>query len=518
MKKEYMKEEELKDIGYLISQDKHKEALNSLKYLKKKYPNDKNLIYNECGILIDIGSISKDQRIISTGIKKGNSILKKKEFDKYKADIHYNLSNGHKYLFDIEKYKRPSSWLNNKNLQNVKKHLRKALKCKPEPDLKVRILTNYGNCLDTLGRNFEALCCYDEALKINPEHSMAMGNKAMAIRFFADISGGYIKEIYIKSYHLLKSALEHEKDLIRVGGITAKKDFENEIKQIEERFNDRSELSKTLKYPKYDSTHMTEFEKFYIPFCSEHNLFLNFHIHESECESSIVDPIFISLITPMDDNETFYNLAKHINEIKEDYAVARLLLVQSQFKREDFNHISKRTTLLNTMDYSIFNIYAGLLKASFRMSYNILDKIAYFINDYLNFGMKDSEIHFHTIWEEQGKVKNKISRTNNISLFALYDMNLDFRSDYKKLSEIRNSVTHRKLTLYDTVLTKWGEKEDNENMGYDVILSETIKLMQIVKSAIIYLINFVEIEENKKRMKSDGNLITFDVDTTQYLY
>ena len=115
---------------------------------------------------------------------------------------------------------------------------------------------------------------------------------------------------------------------------------------------------------------------FYIEFCSKHKLFLNFHIHEDNCEASIVDPIFISMITPIDDNETYNNLAKHINQIKEDYAIARLLLVQSQFKREDFDNISKRTTFVNTLDYSMFNIYVGLLKSAFKEAYNILDKIS----------------------------------------------------------------------------------------------------------------------------------------------
>ncbi|GAI13236.1 unnamed protein product, partial [marine sediment metagenome] len=57
-------------------------------------------------------------------------------------------------------------------------------------------------------------------------------------------------------------------------------------------------------------------------------------------------------------------------------------MVQSQFKRDDFDRISKRTTFVNTLDYSIFNIYIGLLKSAFKEAYNILDKISRFINEY----------------------------------------------------------------------------------------------------------------------------------------
>ncbi|GAH88502.1 unnamed protein product, partial [marine sediment metagenome] len=46
--------------------------------------------------------------------------------------------------------------------------------------LRKQIWTNYGNCLDTLGRTIEALYAYDEVLKIDSNFPMAMGNKAMS--------------------------------------------------------------------------------------------------------------------------------------------------------------------------------------------------------------------------------------------------------------------------------------------------------------------------------------------------
>jgi len=285
----------------------------------------------------------------------------------------------------------------------------------------------------------EALYAYDEALKIDHGFPMALGNKAMAMRFFADISGdeakSYREAVYIKSYQILMSVLKN-KDLVKFCGIAAKKGFENEIQQITRRFENESLLSRNLEHPQYDLSHATSFEKFYIEFCSKHKLFLNFHIHENEGEASIVDPIFISMVTPIDDNETFYNLAKHINQIKEDYATARLLLVQSQFKRGDFDNISKRTTFLNTKDDSMFNIYIGLLKSAFKEAYNILDKISRFINEYYKLGI-EGNIYYTTIWQDgnnknERKIRPEIVNSKNISLYALYDIFLDFKLGYYK--------------------------------------------------------------------------------------
>jgi hypothetical protein len=363
----------------------------------------------------------------------------------------------------------------------------------------------------------EALYAYDEALEIDSDFPMAVGNKALAMKFFADISGAYREAMYIKSYQMLKSAINN-KDLVRFSGIAAKKGFENEIRQIEKLCEDKSVLSKNLKHPEYDSSYMTEFEKFYIEFCSKHKLFLNFHIHEEECEASIVDPIFM----PTHDNQTFYNLAKHINQIKEDYIVARLLLAQSQFKREDINRISKRTTFVNTLDYSMFNIYIGLLKSAFKEAYNILDKISRFIKEYYKLDV-GGNIYFTTIWQykndkNERKIRPEIINSKNISLYALYDIFLDFKSGYyKRIQKIRNASVHERLVIYDSGLTNWDNKEDKYDIGYETMLSQTIKLLQLVKSSIIYLINFVQLEEDKKKKDSTGLIAPVYVDTTQFL-
>ncbi|GAH60867.1 unnamed protein product [marine sediment metagenome] len=49
------------------------------------------------------------------------------------------------------------------------------------------------------------------------------------------------------------------------------------------------------------------------------------------------------------------------------------------------------------------------------------------------------------------------------------------------------------------------------------MLSQTIKLLQLLKSSIIYLINFVQLEENKKRKDSTGRIAPMYIDTTQFL-
>lgn len=183
-------------------------------------------------------------------------------------------------------------------------------------------------------------------------------------------------------------------------------------------------------------------------------------------------------------------------------------------RKDCLNNISKKVAFVNTLDYAVFNVYSALLKSAFRICYNILDKIGFFINDHLGLGMNSFRIDFHTIWDDPKtkKVREEIRATDNISLFALYDMHLDLNCD-DRLKRLRNSITHRKLTIYNSWLTEW----DEENIGHETMLAEAIKLMKLVRSAIIYMMNFVEIEKNKKRAKLGGIVPPIFVDTKQFL-
>jgi len=510
-------------ISNMINKGNYKEAIQTFNILESKYSKNITIRFNKVGIFIDAGFGLKNENIIIEGVKVGIELLKE-ELDKiYLSNLHYNIANGYMSLYQLSRDK--SEDLNqipdNENIQNAKNHYRNSIKHIDLFDYKLKktLWTNYGNCLDSLGRGLESIFCYEQALKPDSRFAMALGNRAKAMRFFADISGVYRGAIYVEAYQMLKSAIE-QNNLIQHGGLSAKESFEDEIEKIEYLFKDKKVLLKKIEHKKYSESDLSDFEKFYLDFCSNYKLFLNFHIHAEKCEASIKDPVFIRIITQVEDNQTFYNLAKHINQIKEDFAVARLLLVQSQFKREDFNRISKRTSLVYSLDYSMFNLYIGLLKSAFKEAYNILDKAAIFINDYCKIGMNPTKIHFHrsSFWQREDKIRKEYFNSRNISLYALYDVFLDFKNGYyQKINNIRNALTHRRLVIYDSALTDWDKKDNSTNIGYETMFNETINLFRMVKSAIIYLINFVELEERKKREKSGGPIVPMYVDNYQFL-
>lgn len=481
--------------------------------------------------MIDKGFYTKNIESIKNGIERGKKLIDTENYSEQNlCKMSYFIGNGYYDIYSLE-FDRTidySQIVDNKNLQNAKSYFREALKYLSSVDTesKLSIWTNYANCMDTLCRTMESLFAYNEALKINPNFSMAIGNKAKAMKFFADCSGVYRAAIYVEAYKLLNSVKDRE-DLIRIGGKAAKIGFENEIKGIESVI-DKDTLKKDLIHEKYDTSQMSTFEKFYIDLSLKNDLFLNLHIHETECEESIVDPIFIRT----ENLDKFNDGAKILNQIKEDYAIARLLLVQSQFKRGDFDNINKRTMLVDTKDHSMFNLYVGLLKSAFKGAYNILDKISRFINNHYELGFNDqARIYFSTIWKvkinnkwdftndycelglsdegpinfttihrvkigkDRWEINPNIKKFNNPGLYALYDINSDLNSYHKNLNTIRNKLVHEKLIIHNS---NWNGVEDDYNIKYENMYLRTIELFKIVKSAIIYLINSVEIYERKK--------------------
>jgi len=405
MKESNKNTEILNEIRRLIDQGDYSSAYKSIQNAIK------NLGYHEVNAassIIEVGSGLQDISLIRMGID-----ILKKWLDKIKDKrslviINYNLAKGFMDLY--AQLVRVNKWgitaiPGNENLQKAKKYFRQAINQiafaeKPEQP---KILTDYGNCLDDMGRSLEALKVYDEVLELAPGFKMALGNKAIAIRRFAYVAGKFRGAIYIEAHQILKSIVD-DPEIIRNGGILANERFKSEMNAIEKMVSDKSRLNTDLRHARYSDADLSDFEKFYLDFCSKNNLFLHLHILDNTCKAAVVDSVFISILEPKGKNKRFLKLSKIVNQIKEDFMTARLLLVESLYRKDEYDRISERTTLVNAKDNSVFHIYAGLLKAAYRLTYNILDKIAGFINDNFGLGNDEKDVYFMKIWEEKEKI------------------------------------------------------------------------------------------------------------------
>ena len=195
--------------------------------------SDGRFLVNTGGLLIRVGSESANQEIIQEGVEllKGN--LEKLANDgRYAAIAHYNLGNGYSSLFFVKKKQDTAAALfRDSDLNLARSYYEKALEYNPEkPLLTSQIWVNLGNCFDNIGRVLDALECYQRAIALIPDHSMALGNKGIGLYIYARVAGEHQVMFLREAYALLSKALEQ--------GVPAKaaSDFERYLRRIRSRF------------------------------------------------------------------------------------------------------------------------------------------------------------------------------------------------------------------------------------------------------------------------------------------
>jgi tetratricopeptide (TPR) repeat protein len=456
-------------------------------------------------LLINIGDKLRDENTIQDGIDLLEDLKKKGDFDSF---LYYNLGNGYYDLFTL-KYdeKKSNHHFKSTELDKAKINYRKAL---DSDQITPEMFINLANCYDHLGMVIDALENYDNALLINPSHPMALGNKGMAFYNYSRLTGEN-GTFLIEAYSLLSSALEI---LLSYESENA---FFKTLKLIENIFPDKKVLLKHLDNKKYEIKAESKLEKDLTQFCLDNKLYLNICNYCQRCNNAIGDPIRIqSMVESMDqvgesfENSRYYQLSAYLNQIKQDYVTTRFLLFLSRYDDLDLSVADKNVTLINILDYSKYTINIQLLKFAFKNLYDILDKIAFFIEDYINLGMKKNHINFMKIWYDQKSkdIPKNIRNTNNPSLNAIFMIYEDFKPNgpYRKLKDIRNALTHRFIRV-----KAFGEQND-EDILEEQFVEYTFELAKIVRNAIIYLLCFVNSEEAKKKKEINGPIGTLIAD------
>ncbi|HHY00634.1 MAG TPA: hypothetical protein GX531_04580 [Methanothermobacter sp.] len=483
---------------------------------KIKKSNNYYISFLASGLLIDLGVVfGKDLT------REGVDLLEKncqKMIDNgiVRQSIYYNLANGYFNLFRLKSREDPRlNCFKESEVDTAIKYYRKALKYGPPTP---EICVNIGNCFDSSGRVIDALDSYQEALDLDFNHAMALGNKGMAMKFYAILAGEHQKTFLLEAYSLISKALE-------LGVIPeAKNSFAIYLDNIKKYFPDEEDLESPPEFSGYKIEAKSEFEKYSTNYCLENKLYLNICNFCQKCEACIGDTIIIQHMTvpitkienfPEDD--PFLRLSSFLNQIKQDYVTARFLLILSRYGNLDLNFVDKHVKIIDTLNYNMYNVYLQLLQFAFKNFYDILDKIAFFINDYLELGVNERQIDFRWIWYENLKKKiihKNIVNTENISLNALFKIHQDLESSNENLKDIRNVITHRfiKIKMFESHC----ESGNNEIMTEENLVKNTLKLAKIVRNAIIYLLHFINTEEFKKRKKIGksvkvGRLVAQDI-------
>ena len=165
------------------------------------------------------------------------------------------------------------------------------------------------------------------------------------------------------------------------------------------------------------------------------------------------------------------------------------------------------------------DISTELLKMTYKNFYSVFDKIAVFLQAYLNLPIRVHQADFASIWtDRKGRLREDfMANPQNLSLLALYNVKLDVYGsnsvDYvideqtKDLKRIRNFIEHKVIVIRD------GEMHYDDyllQISREELAINTVRLAQLVRCAIIYFCNFVLHSENdetfsRKRPINDIN-------------
>lgn len=159
-----------------------------------------------------------------------------------------------------------------------------------------------------------------------------------------------------------------------------------------------------------------------------------------------------------------------------------------------------------------------------------IDKIAFFLNRYLNLGTDDNHVYFARIWYEGESPKKPLKAAfesyANLPLRGLYWLSRDFddRADRQLapdavlLNTVRQHLEHKYLKLHtdDWTPTATGEFF-TDTLAHSIRQPEfqrkALRLARLTRAAMIYLILGVHVEErHRKEKRGDERIIGMPLD------
>jgi hypothetical protein len=484
----------VQQVEEFLEQEDCEKAEACLIELRRKEPSPE-LNYIISKLLIKFGIVSKNPKSFNEAIKKLKE-LDSSDFPK----VHFYL--GTAYLKKYEILEEKPNYLNDseKLLQNSKIEFKKHIAANPDGDLH-NAYVNLGSSYGKIGRTIESLDIYNHILE---EYGSEYGlyNKGYFLYEYSTYSDNPMLCIK-KSYECFKIILNNP----QLKSIFREKS-KNMIDLILERYDkefleDAIDENMEIEIPT-DS----DFEFFMINYAWQNKLTLNFCDFCQNCPKSIEDSLVIEKMiypAPDENNETsFSKFSSYLNQIKMDYISARLLLILSEYDDIDLDDITKYVFITDTDFQEANGIRVQLLKDSFKNFFNILDKIAFFIKDYLNFENEYNEINFKKVWFEP-EIHEKLIEMDNPGISALHDIYLEIEhdDDKKQLRDTRNALTHRYLKIT-------AEKQEVTDKTVEELRKETLEIAHIVKNAIIYLMRFVKINEENKEEELEIEFIPLE--------
>lgn len=375
--------------------------------------------------------------------------------------------------------------------------------------LKLVALVNCGNLYDSMGRDVDALRCYDQALAIDPTFGMALGNRAMALTKTAQFMGGHKSHVLEEAAWLLDQALKDETRLQEIGGEYAVNTFRELRSMI---------VGAEPAEPAHgDGPHFTDA---HLQWAYEHGLLLHISPECLENDAQSVDPLHLgSMVWSISDAEQarLKRLRDAFNTVKQEYLAARYSLWLATDPaspiRNQTQTLSARGYFADTLSYGRWGLQTGMAIQALTSATNTLDKIAGVVHLYFGTEREAKQVAFYSLWHAppvkgqplrvEPVFARELDSVGNEGLAAILDLSCEIeggelRTALKEQIARRHAATHRYLVAHDLPLYEQDDARWLERVDWGDIVAGTIEQLRVTRAALIYLARAIQAHEESR--------------------
>lgn len=406
--------------------------------------------------------------------------------------------------------------------------------------LLARAIINLGNSYLQEGRFLEAIEIYERAIRQTPNFSMGWSGLGSGLSHaFYQTARQEVCLLYMALFCFGRAEELVDPQKVRYVN-AAQKGREHILSGFKEKpkKEDIAEWN-PLQEKQTASCKSVSFKDLFFKFSLENSLFLNLCLGCRKDHSYYHDTLSIGGITSkIEDCRTPYNLFSYISEIRRDYFVSRWLYIKSQYKDDkEINFLNSVYEEVDLLDYSSGDLRQELLKISLQKSVGILDKIAFFLNEYECLNVPHRNVWFSTkkgrktdIFEHLEKKHVSLDTNNLRNLRALRSLSTDLKHPYfEKCKTLRDSITHKYLKVHldlvssierlyypgncEKIIHSTQEAHDDKINPKDYHITETelndicLRTLKMSRAAIFYLTGHVRCGELDKRMNKPDKIV-----------
>lgn len=156
------------------------------------------------------------------------------------------------------------------------------------------------------------------------------------------------------------------------------------------------------------------------------------------------------------------------NQMIQEFVVARALYFEGTHATRA-HYADHDVTLVDTLDYPAFSMAVEKVRLSFRSAYSLFDKLAGFLNAYLDLGIVAEDVTIRRVWNERRHLRQVFEDRPNLPLRGLYWLSRDIADDHdaeakqalepdaEDLRNLRHALEHVASCYEKRVLTSQWE-------------------------------------------------------------